>query len=48
MTHGGAVVEGPALSQLWLRSQLQLRFCPWPGNVHMPRVQLEEAYVPIR
>ena len=24
--------------QLWCRSQLQLRFDPWPGNVHMPRV----------
>ena len=32
----GAVSKDPALPQLWHRSQLQLRFYPWPGNVHVP------------
>lgn len=29
-------VEDPALTLLWLRSQLWLGFDSWPGNVHMP------------
>ena len=32
-------VKGPALPQPWRRSQLQLRFNPWPGNLHMPWVR---------
>ena len=27
---------------VWCRSQQQLRFDPWPGNFHMPRVQPEK------
>ena len=27
------------LPQLWCKSQLQLRFNPRPGNIHMPQVQ---------
>ena len=30
------------LLQLWHRSQLQLRFDPWPGNFHMLWVQLKK------
>ena len=26
--------------QLWCRSQLWLRFSPWPGNFHMPQMWL--------
>ena len=29
-----------ALLQLWCRSQLWLRFSPWPGNFHMPQMWL--------
>ena len=32
-------LQDPALPQLPHRSQLQLRFNPWPGNFHMPRVR---------
>ena len=32
-------VKDPALPQLWHRSQLLLRFDPWPGNFHMMWVQ---------
>ena len=28
-----------ALPQLWCRSQLQLRFNPWPWNFHMLQVR---------
>ena len=28
-------LKDPALLQLWHRSQLRLRFSPWPGNFHM-------------
>ena len=31
-------VKDPVLLQLHCRSQLQLRFYPWPGNLHMPWV----------
>ena len=34
-------VKNLALPQLWHRSQLQLRFDPWPGNFHMLRMQPE-------
>ena len=33
-------VKDVALSQLQLRSQLQLGFSPWTGNLHMLQVQL--------
>ena len=33
-------VKDLALPQLWRRSQMWLRFNPWPRNFHMPRVQL--------
>ena len=29
-------LKDPALLQLQCRSQLRLRFDPWPGNFHMP------------
>ena len=32
--HSG-LSKDPALPQLWLRSQLQGKFSPWPGNVNM-------------
>ena len=32
-------VKDPELPLLWCRSQLQLRFSPWPGNFCMPWVQ---------
>ena len=32
-------VKDPALPKLWHRSQLRLRFDPWPGNFHMLQVQ---------
>ena len=32
-------VEDHALPRRWHRSQMWLRFDPWPGNFHMPRVQ---------
>ena len=32
-------VKDLALPQLWCRSQIRLRFDPWPGNVHMLWVQ---------
>ena len=32
-------VKDPVLPKLWHRSQLRLRFIPWPGNFHMPQVQ---------
>ena len=32
-------VKDLALSPLWLRSLLQHRFGPWPGNFCMPQVQ---------
>ena len=32
-------VKDPALLWLWCRSQMQLRFNPWPGNLHTPQVQ---------
>ena len=35
-------VKDPALPQLWCRSQLQLRFDPWPGNFHMPWFHLKK------
>ena len=38
----GTVAQGvkdPMLLQLWHRSQLRLRFSPWPGNFHMLPVQ---------
>ena len=35
-------VKDPELPQLWHRSQLWLRFDPWPGNFHMPWVQPEK------
>ena len=28
-------VKDPALPKLWHRSQLWLRFSPWPGNFHI-------------
>ena len=31
-------VKELVLPQLWCRSQLWLRFDPWPGNFHMLRV----------
>ena len=34
-----AVVQDLALPQLWCKSQLQLRFEPWPGNFHILWVQ---------
>ena len=33
-------LKDPALLQLWRRSQLQLRFIPWPGDIHMAWVWL--------
>ena len=33
-------IEDLALPQLWRRSQLWLKFDPWPRNFHMSRVQL--------
>ena len=33
---GGLVVEGPALSLLWLGPVLWCEFEPWPGKFHMP------------
>ena len=35
-------VKNIALSQLWHRLQLQLRFHPWCRNFHMPRVWLKK------
>ena len=32
-------VKDQELLQLWQRSQLWLRFDPWPRNFHMPQVQ---------
>ena len=32
-------VKDPVLPQLWQRSQMQLRFDPWPRNFHIPQVQ---------
>ena len=37
--HSG--LKDPVL-HLWHRSQLQLRFSPWPRNFHMLRVQLKK------
>ena len=31
-------VKDAVLLQLWQRSQLWLRFHPWPGNFYMPPV----------
>ena len=36
--HSG--LKDPALPQLWHKSQLQLRFNPWPGNFHLLQVWL--------
>ena len=36
---GPSLVKGPALPQLWCRSQLFLGFDPWPGKFHMPWVR---------
>ena len=33
-----SVLKDSALPQLWCRSQLRLRFNPWPGNLHMLKV----------
>ena len=30
-------IKDSALSLLWFRSLLWLRFHPWPGNLHMPK-----------
>ena len=40
--HPGPVkwVKDPELPQLWHRSQLRLRFDPWPRNFHVLWVQL--------
>ena len=35
----GQWVKDPALLQLWHRSQLQLRFDPWPSNFHIALLQ---------
>ena len=35
-------VKDLALLQLWCRSQLQLRFSPWRGHFHIPRVLLKK------
>ena len=35
-------VKDPVLPQLWCRLQLQLRINPWPGNFHVPWVQLKK------
>ena len=35
-SHSG--LKDLALSQLWCRSMLRLRFDPWPGNFHMLQV----------
>ena len=32
-------VKEPTLLQLWHRSQMWLRFGPWPGAFHTPQVQ---------
>ena len=32
-------IKYSALLQLWHRSQLRLRFNPWPGNFHLPWLQ---------
>ena len=32
-------VKDPVLLQLWCRLQLRLKFNPWPGNFHIPRVR---------
>ena len=34
------VMKDPALPQLQCRSQLQLTFSPWPGNLHVLWMQL--------
>ena len=34
----GSGLKDLVLSQLWCRSQLQLRFNPWPKNFHVPQV----------
>ena len=31
-------VKDPELPPFWYRSQMQLKFSPWPGHVHMPQV----------
>ena len=36
-------VKALALPQLWYRSQLWLRFSPWPGNFHMLQVWLKKG-----
>ena len=40
----GAVqwVKDLALPQLWCRLKLQLRVCPWPGNLHMLQVWMKK------
>lgn len=35
-------VKDPALTQLWHRLQMRLRFGPWPCNFHMPQVQVKK------
>ena len=35
-------VKDSALSQLWRRSQMQLRFETWPGNIHIQWVWLKK------
>ena len=32
-------VKDPMLLKVWCRSQLQLRFDPWPWNLHMAQVE---------
>ena len=36
-------VKDLALPQLRCKSQMRLRFSPWPGNVHMPWVGPKKA-----
>ena len=37
-------VKDLVLSLLWLWPQLWLRFDPWPGNFHMPRVEQNKKF----
>ena len=35
-------IKDPVWPQLWHKSQMRLRFNPWPGNFHMPQVWPKE------
>ena len=37
-------VKDQVLAQLWPKSQPLFRFNPWPGNVHMPWVQVKRRW----